>query len=456
MKTLKKVCIWFLLIAMAASLVACGNSAAPSPTSSVPSDSNAPAGSNKGSSEKVTLSFGMYGTANESEGWKAMMAAANQLLADKNIEIQTVSVPAQSWIEYYQKMTTQMAAGTAPDIGRFAESFLPTLINKNQVLDLSDTVSQLDMTEYFEATFKGNNYSDGKYYGVPSGLYHMIMYYNKDLFDAAGVEYPSADWNNAMSFEKTAEVAKMLTKGEGNNKIFGLWAGPYMAYINMYAKSNGAAGIFDANGNPNINSAENKEVFRWFDRMLRTDLSMPTPTVTNVMQPVDLFKAGRIAMLIEGSWYLQTMRDIEDFNVGIAAVPSGKGVSYSTQFVDAFVVFKSTKYPEQAKEAIKAIISEEGFNALVPTGTGGIPITRETINNNIALYFGDSFNEQDQKAFLEGLDHVIPVPYNDYYQDADGKVNQRMDEWTLGKISSDEFAEIAQQIFIDSKEAIAE
>jgi multiple sugar transport system substrate-binding protein len=450
MKKLRNLLVLVLVVVFTFSLVACGGKAVtePSETSSTETAATSAEPTSTTPAEKVTLDFGMIAWANEIPAWTAMLDAANKKLADKNIEIKISKVPAKDWSEYYTKIITQMAAGKAPDLGRVAESYMPQLINKGQVLDITDAYDQLDKSQYFEKAFQASSFKDGKYYGFPSGMYYMVMYYNKDMFAKAGLPEPSKDWKNATSFEQIREYAKKLTTGEGANKAYGFHAGPYMAFVGMYAKSNGGNNVFDASGNPTMNDTISKGVYKWFDDLLRVDKTMPTPTVTKVMSQADLFKAGRLAMIVDGSWDNGVFKTIDKFKVGIAAVPSGLGQSYATTFVDAFVAFKGTKHEKEAKEALKAIISKEGFDALSPTGYGGLPVVKETMQANLTKLVGAIYGEDDMKAYIEGLDNIIPCPYNDYYQEADSKINATIDEWMLSKVTSDQFADKVQDILV--------
>lgn len=458
MKKVRALLVWAVIIALTLSMAACGNSGATKTTTTQTEvSSTVPAASDTATpstpAEKVTVNFGMIAFANEIPGWTAMISAANTKLAEKNIEIKITQIPAQGWPEYYQKIITQMAAGNAPDIGRTAESFLPQFINKGQVVDLTEYLKDLDMSQYYEKTFQGSSFQNGKYYGLPSGVYDMVMYYNKDLFQKASLQTPSQDWKNAVSFDQVREYAKKLTSGEGANKIFGFWGGPYMAYIGMYSKSNGGKNVFNEDGTPAINDATAKGVYKWFDDMLRTDKTMPSPTVTKVMGATDLFKAGRLAMCVDGTWNQQAMKAITKFKVGIAAVPAGKGQAYSSQFVDTFVMFKGTKHEKESWEALKAIISKEGFDALAPSGTGGIPVVKATVEGMKDVMFGTSFDDNDKKCYFDAFDNVLGVPYSEYYQEADSKVNAAMDEWMLGKITSDQFADNVNDILVKTAAA---
>ena len=408
----------------------------------------------KGEEEgKVVIDFSMLNLSGDIDGWTAMVEAANKQLAEENIEISISKVNGTGWPEYYQKVVSLMAAENAPDIGRIAESYMPTLISKNQVVDLTDYIkNDFDMSQYYEKTFENSAYVDGKYYGVPSGLNTYLMYYNKDLFDEAGLDYPSADWNNPTSFEEIAEMARTLTKETDSGKQFGFYTGPYMAEIGMFSTSLGGNNVFDAEGNPCINDDISKQVYRWFDGMLREDQSMPRPTDTAIMSAFDMFANGRLAMIVDGTWWLGSIGAIEDFNVGIAAVPgAADGSAYTSQFVDSFVIYEGCEHEEEAWKAIKALVSQEGFEALAATGVGGTPIHKNVVNAVTEQLLGENVDETSKMVAQDALNHTVKVPYNEYYEEADQKVNNTMDEWLLGEITSDEYADKVQQILIDYK-----
>lgn len=388
----------------------------------------------------VVVKFAVNAYASELPGWTAMVDAANKKLAEKNIVIEMQKIPASNWGEYYQKVITQMAAGMSPDIGRIAESYMPIIINKGQVVDLTAYINTLDKDKYFAATFEGSNYVNGRYYGLPSGVYYMVMYFNKDLFDQKGIPYPSQDWNNSISFSTVREYASKLTAGEGANKTFGFYSGPYLAHIGMYSLSNGGQNIFNPDGTCAIGEQASREVYKWFDDMLRVDKSMPRPTDTRIMGAFDMFRAGRLAMLVEGTWMHGAVKQIDNFNVGIAAVPSGLGKAYSSMFVDHFVIWKGSKKVAESWEALKALYSKEAFDALAAHGVGGTPIHRETMEKIKDLMIGD-VDEADKNCFIAGLDHTLGVPYNENYEETDQKINATMDEWLLGTLTYDQYVD---------------
>ncbi len=404
-----------------------------------------PARSTRAAQERVELNYALFvgEGATELPGWEAQVEVANRLLEPQNIRIKAQRIAAPSWSEYYQKIVAQQAAGRAPDIGRAAESLMPQIIARGQAVELTPYVAELDLSQFFESPFRSAAFRDGKHFGFPSGTYNMVLYYNKDLLDEAGLAYPSTDWNNAISFQQVRDYARQLTTGEGGTKRFGFSAGPYMAFIGMYFLSNGGQNVFAEDGSCALTHPESLAVYQWFDDMLRTDGTMPRPTDTEVISALEMFRSGRIAMSVDGTFVHTVMRDIDNFRVGIAAVPSGTGPAYSSQFVDSWVVWKGTEHEREAWEAIRALNSPEGLGALAAAGVGGTPVRRQTLAEQSDELIGERFAPEDEAAFLGALDHGISVPYNEFYQEADDRVNSSMDEWLLGRISAQQFAERA-------------
>lgn len=392
------------------------------------------------SGEVVEVTFGFHDTQVERPWYTAQIDAANKLLAPKNIRIKGAPI-AGDWPQYHQKFLAQLAAGRSPDILNIAESEMPDIIAKGQALDITDYVNGLDKSKYFETTFNSAGFKDGKYFGLPSSLYYLVMYYNKDLFDKAGVSYPSTDWNNAPTFEQVAEMASKLTSGEGGNKVFGIAAGPYMGYMGMYAKANGGTGVYNADHSCALTEPAAVEVYNWFERLLRTDKSMPTPQDQAVIGGFDLFKAGRIGMFIDGNWFQPPMNEIKDFKVGIAALPRGKGEAFTTMFVNNWFVSKGTKNPEAAVQALDALFSQEGWEALAAKAGGGVPVHREVYDAYKDQLLGQQFTAEDRQAFVGAIDHVVPVPYDEKYAEVDNKVNATLSEWLSGKIPAQQYAE---------------
>lgn len=285
----------------------------------------------------LIVKMSLMNSKNENPGWLAMIDAANEVLKanGEKVRIQAEIIMTDSWDEYYTKITSNMMGKIGGTIGRIAESHVAQMVEKNRLADLTSLVDELIATgEYSADAFGGVAEKDGKYYGLPSGTQHMVLYYNKTLFDNYNaahpddqIAYPSSDWSNPSTFDEIRTAAKKLSGGSGNAKYFGLSAGPFLAYAGMYAKNSGGDNIFDANGNCIINTHPYYDVYEWFAKMLIEDESMPSTSDTTQSDAVNRFLSGNIAMLVDGVWQLHDIcKYTADYEIGVAAIPVCKRV----------------------------------------------------------------------------------------------------------------------------------
>ena len=165
---------------------------------------------------KITIFVG-FGTGTSPE-----QQAVHQELQDlynsthTDIQIEFLTVP---WGEHVTKWTTMLAAGNSPDIalpigvGGISEFY-------KGWLDLTPYIQadNYDMTRYAGATTEIHNYPGQGVLGLPLCVYPTVDFYNKDIFDAAGVEYPPHQWaapyadGAKWDYNKLVEISKKLTQ----------------------------------------------------------------------------------------------------------------------------------------------------------------------------------------------------------------------------------------------------
>lgn len=399
------------------------------------------------------VKMSVMNSTNENPGWLAMIDAANEVLIrdGAKVRIEPEIIMTDSWDEYYTKITSNMLGNIGGTIGRIAESHVPMMVDKRVVADLTSVRNELVATgEYDAGAFEGVGEKNGAYYGIPSGTQHMVMYYNKTMFDNynkanpdATIEYPSADWENASTFAEIKTAAKRITDFYKQEKKFGLSAGPYLAYAGMYAKNSGGDNIYDDHGKLAIKSQAFYDVYDWFTGMLVTDKSMPSTSDTATLDASARFLGGNIAMIIDGVWQMHDIcKYTEGFEVGVAAIPVAdkKYKSYSTTFVDRFWAARNSRHPEADKTAIKALMSEEAIRALSEKQIGGIPIRYDCVDDYFesikSTKLADSVN-----VVKAGIENKVNVPYSAYYNVVDQQINQKMAVWINGDMTAKDFVD---------------
>ena len=405
----------------------------------------------------VIVQMSIMNSVNENPGWLAMIEAANAVLQEQGdkVKIEPEIIKTDSWDEYYTKVTSNILGKIGGTIGRIAESHVPMMVSKNQTQDLTDIVNELKATgEFNEGVFEGVAYSDGKYYGLPSGTQHMVLYYNKTLIDqynAANpgdpIAYPSSDWSNASTFQEIRQAAKKLTSGSGMEKRFGISAGPFLAYAGMYSKNSGGENIFDSEGNCCIDSQPFYDVYHWFEDMLITDKSMPSTSDTAVLDSMARFLGGNVAMIVDGVWQVHDVcKYTEDYEIGVAAIPVlGPGYkSYTTTFADRFWAARNSVHPEADKKALKALMSVQAVDALASKGVGGMPIRKASLDTYLNGLASTKLSAS-RDVIKNGIANKVNVPYSTYYNQVDQQINQKMAVWINGQLSTDDYVKFMDE-----------
>lgn len=371
-----------------------------------------------------------------------------------NITLKLTKIPVQDWPDYYQKIIAMSAAGMQPDMGRPAERLLPELINNDMLYDITEYVEQIDPEEYYMAAFETGIKHEDRYYGIPSGVYFTIMYYNKDLFDAAGLEYPSTDWENPMTLEECEAAARAIAQGEGSERIWGLndFGYPVVSWAAKNLAANGEY-FYDEEGNINVNTPGHVEMIEWYRKMAE-DGVVTRPTDTTILGSFDLFSSGKVGMVVEGTWNIAGTKDITDFRIGYAPTPS-PGVASAIEYVDAFVIYSQTEHIDTCLKILDLMNGEGGWDLMIKYGVGGSPVRKASYDKYIQSFVVDIVGEENTaeiECFNEALNYVLPVPYSVYWEEADAQHAAVKDEWLLGNVTSQEFADRTQEIFSSLKD----
>ncbi len=400
--------------------------------------------------EDVVLTWAVQASTKEI----GVMEKFQKLVEEKldGIKLELIQIPMQDWPDYYQKITAMAAAGQCPDLGRAAERLLPGLITNELLYDITDYVAEMDTSKYYMDAMVGNNVRDGRYYGLPSGIYTTLMYFNMDLFDAAGIPYPSTDWENPMTMQECSDASIALTKGEGADKVFGFsyrssFANP--AYWCMISSCNGGGYFYDEDGTtPKINTPSHIAALEWYKKM--NDVGAVTlPTDIAILSTAAMFGSGKLAMTLEGTWSMAQMIETSDFEVGIAPAP-GDVKSASNSFLDCFVMFSQTKYPEECWEVLKLLYSEEGWAII--DGAYGSPLLRSAFETYLETKVRPFVKDESYvQAVVDSFSYLESIPYSDYWEEATVQCTALKDEWLLGNMTSEELANRCQEIMLRMK-----
>ena len=328
-----------------------------------------------------------------------------------NIKVEVIAVPYDN---FDSKLQTLVASGDAPDITTHVSAMgFMDFYSKDMLTDLTPYIEKSGF-DYKEAGIPENVMEsamiDGKIYGIPLNTFTSVLVYNKDIFDAAGVEYPPSDYEDkTWTWDKMIEMAKQLTSGEEGNKTYGLlwnWSGttpgqdPQYFGLDMFNMSDDNP-AFAKSGNmadPAIIESYQKIVDLAF-----VDGISPSPAIQQAMagtNDAEPFLSGRIAMEVDGSWILNGLNEMP-FRAGVAAIPIGGDENIrDVLYTDPYVILKGSKHPEEAFEFIKFMASKEMQEQMIEDSEGNPPASTLALDKYYE-YFSD-IDKEDLKNVTEG------------------------------------------------------
>jgi multiple sugar transport system substrate-binding protein len=264
-----------------------------------------------------------------------------------------VVVETAPYDDYFTKLQTSLAGGTAPDTFEVNYENFVTYADSGSLLAL-DGVAAKD-GDYDPAVFADQSLAafsrDGKQYGLPASFSTVVLIYNKDLFEAAGVDLPTADWTWE---DERAAAAKLTNKKKG---VFGDYQPPQ--FFEFYKTLNQAGGqFFNDDGSQAIfNSPEGVRAAEWL--VGKVGKTMPTEAdgVGTPDYDTNLFKAGKLAMWHNGIWQFDGLKDAK-FAWDVVVEP-GDSQKASAVFQNGAAASSTTKQPAAAWKWLRFLTSSQ-------------------------------------------------------------------------------------------------
>jgi multiple sugar transport system substrate-binding protein len=262
------------------------------------------------------------------------------------IKVKVKTLPYDS---YGTALQTDLAAGTAADVFDINGPSAYGPLESNGTLA---ELKSVDSSKYNKALL--DSYATGgKQYGLPTSFSDVVLYYNKDLFDKAGVKYPNADW----TWKDEKAAAEKLT-----DKAAGIWGDHQPVTYNEYYKTlvqNGASFLSKDGKKAAFNTPAGIEAAKWL--VDKSGTVMPTIEQGQGTADFDtnLFKSGKLAMLHTGIWVFSAFADTPaDWNI---AVEPGNTTHASAVFSNGIAVSATSKHPAEAQKWAEFMSSSDSM-----------------------------------------------------------------------------------------------
>ena len=382
------------VVTLAALLAGCsGSDPAPSSTASNTSASTGYTAPSSDLAADITYAFW---DENQRAAIEANLVGFNELYP--NIK---VNLDVTSWEGYWTKLTTQASSDTLPDLFWLNGPNFQLYASNDKVLPITDVVAAgaIDTANYPTSLVDLYNL-DGVQYGVPKDFDTIGLWYNKTIFEQAGVDVPTNDW----TWDDLSKAANAISSALSSEGIYGVAAGMdgQTTYYNTIFQAGGYV-ISDDGTTSGYSDAATQEGLQFWTDLIASGASPSMTQLTDT--PAQLwFTSGKTAMFYGGSWARTPIADSEiGQEVNVVALPAGKQEATAIHGV-ANVVAANSKNVEAAQALQVYLASQEAqqqqgdLGAIIPAFNG------------TQAAFATSYPGVDLQVFLDQAATAKPLP----------------------------------------------
>jgi multiple sugar transport system substrate-binding protein len=379
-----------------------------------------------GDGDKVTITYSNFiSNGGNEENLATIVEAFEKENPDVKVDVTTLP-----YADYFTALQTDLAGGTVSDV--FDIEFANyAAYQANGVLAPLEGVD----TDVYQASLADAYATDGTQYALPSSFSNVVLFYNADLFDAAGIEYPTSDWTWA---DEKAAAEKLTDAGAG------VW-GDYqpISYHEYYKAVAQAGGDFlNEDGSAvAFNSPEGLAAAEWL--VGKSGTTMPTAEQGAGTPDFDsgLFAEGKLAMWHTGIWMFGGLADA-GFAWDIAVEP-GDTTPASALFSNGVAVSAGTKNADAAQRFAEFLTSSKTMvDVRLDSGWELPPIADES-QLDAYLDKGDPANRQ---AVFDSLEQVALAPsIGEGQTEMQDIVSEELTEAAAGRKSVQEALDSAEE-----------
>jgi multiple sugar transport system substrate-binding protein len=383
----------------------------------------------------TTLTYMMWGDPPEIAVWEQLVA--NFHAANPDI---TVKVEVSDWDSYWNKLRVQTAGGDAPDVFAMDGPIYPDWQSRGALLNLQPFLDTdpAALEGVYDAPLSVYKLPDG-YSGLPRDFQTIMMYYNKAMFDAAGVAPPDESWT-IDDFRTAAKALTLDTDGDGKTDQWGVSTEVWdmEPFWGPMVYNHGGDIISADHTHTLMTEGPARDAFAFINAMMTEDKSIMSAEELE-SYGYDGFSAGVAAMTFSGHWVIPKYNDLA-FDWAVAPFPKGPAGRATLVNSAGIVIGAGTAHPDEAWKFVRYVISPEGQSVLASLGFA-IPVTASVATGPAYL---EQTSKGDHKLFVDALEYARPKPSFRGYEEWAGLVGDPLGlVWTGESDLGDALDEIA-------------
>ncbi|KGP92998.1 ABC transporter substrate-binding protein [Pontibacillus chungwhensis BH030062] len=392
------------------------------------------------SGEQVEIKLGYYSSGSADEKMEELIDQFEE--KHPNIKVTTQNAP---YSQFFQKLDTQIAGNNAPDVWLSDGVLVSKYAERGAAKDVTDWIERdLNKDEYYGLDF--NKDATGKYFAVPQGIQIGALFYNKDMFDEAGVDYPDDTW----TWDQLQETAERLTIDANGKRATD--DGFNSDAVNQYGmtffnitegwmpvlKSYGGGVLDEELKNSVIDSKENKEAMKWMVEGMQKGVLTDPSDLQSFQSPMSPFPSGTAAMRI-GIYARVLAANETGINYDVTVLPKGPdGKRFAPVIANSWIVNNnsSDEKAEAAWEWVKFWVTEDEVQKEWAELGEAVPVKKSVANSDLFLNSGD--NKINKQAFLDSFEFAGTLDTNAVWSEWLQKFNDNINRAFLNETSIEE------------------
>jgi multiple sugar transport system substrate-binding protein len=392
----------------------------------------------------TNVTFMVFGDPAERQAYVELVQAFQQ--AQPEVRVTLTHVPSPR--EYRTRLATEFAAGSPPDImlmnyRRYAGFAAAGLLEPlGPYLEQSALITP---AEFYDVTIDAFTWQ-GALVCLPQNISSLVIYYNRDLFDAAGLAYPGDKWHWD-EFLATAQALTRDLNGDGRVDQYGLGVEPTLFRLAPFVWQNGGP-IVDDPLTPRrltLTRPPSLEALQWFVDLRQVHGVVPDRVEEASQDSESRFMAGTTAMYLNSRRGTPTYREITTFEWDIAPLPNGHtsaGILHS----DAYCLAAATRDKAAAWSFIEFANSVAGQSIIARSGRT-VPSLRAVAESDVFLESG--LAPARSYVFIDTIPTLQRVPVISTWEEIERTADAEIERAFYGDIST---AEAANLMFLRTEE----
>ncbi|HEU5099324.1 MAG TPA: sugar ABC transporter substrate-binding protein [Roseiflexaceae bacterium] len=419
-----------LMLTVVIMLAACGQTAPAAPTGATEAPSVA--------SGKV--SFMVFGDPAEKAAYAMLVDEFKK--RNSAIEVELVHIPDQA--DYRKRLAADIAAGTPADVLLINYRRLGAFAAKGLIEPLGPYLAQSKLMkegDYYTEALAAFRWQ-GTLMCIPQNVSSLVVYYNKQLFDQAGISYPQAGWTWD-DFVKTAQALTKDTNGDGTIDQYGLASEIEAIRLAPFIWQNGGDLVDNATSPKRLalGTPEARAAFQWFVDLQVKHHVLPDAAAAKSESSDSRFLNGRLGMLLNSRRVVPTLREISSFDWDVAPLPQSEQ-SVTVLHADAYCMPTASRNKPAAWAFIEFANAAEGQAIVAKTGRT-VPSLKAVATS--AAFLDPNVKPQHSQVFLDVVPQARALPILDTWADIEETITAELQRALYGEASVPEAVDAAER-----------